>query len=67
MKAVMTVYLGENGSTPVERLVEPLNGYTAGRVRCFECDGSGIWVYDPDGRPRVCTDCKGTGHILVSI
>ena len=37
-----------------------------GEITCPVCKGSGVFL-EPDNRPVQCTDCKGSGKVLVSI
>ena len=64
---LMTVYGAENNDSQIERdVIDRECG--AGEVACPECGGSGDWSrYYPGPEPYPCTDCKGTGRLLVSI
>jgi DnaJ-class molecular chaperone len=65
----MTVFIGMDSDMPVEVDVERLEA-GAGRVRCFECDGTGTLDHFPPGyfEPgRQCPDCKGAGSMMVSV
>lgn len=74
MKAI--AYLGWIRTTPIEVEVtkgDIKRGYAY--VPCFECEGTGIWNYYPDGyfplgyvptrTDLSCTTCKGTGKVLI--
>lgn len=65
----MMAYLGWQRSTEVE--CEPVDmGCGAGKVACFECEGSGNWdryLPEPTGRPLTCVSCKGQGWLFVGI
>jgi hypothetical protein len=68
---VMTVYLGFRRSNAVRAEVADC-GAGAGKVRCFECEGTGDWTrFHPPSRVPVgkvpCVNCKGTGYVYVSI
>ena len=65
----MTAFVGMDSQTPVAVDVERL-GAGAGKVRCFECSGSGTLDHFPEGyfqASRQCPDCKGAGFVLVSV
>ena len=63
----MTAFAGMDSETPIDVEVERL-GVGAGKVRCFECDGTGVSPLSAELFPaRVCIECKGTGFILVSV
>ena len=66
---MMTAYLGWKRETEVA--VDPLDlGAGAGRVSCFECEGTGDWsrfLPDRPPNPEQCVSCKGTGFVLISI
>lgn len=63
----MIVYCGWTRTTEVAMDVEDL-GSGAGRTRCLECGGLGVWaLMEPEIPASACVDCKGTGKILVSI
>lgn len=59
---LLDVFGGE-GWYPSE--VTSLDGI-AGEITCPVCEDSGIFL-EPDGLPVQCTDCKGSGKLLVSI
>lgn len=66
---LMDVYRGQNGVTPVPRVVVDC-GNGAGRIRCIECGGDGNWgKYAPEivGKDCPCVECKGSGLTYVSI
>jgi hypothetical protein len=63
----MTAFAGVASEAAVEVEVERL-GAGAGKVRCFECRGTGICPLWPDLVPyRNCPECKGTGFVFVSV
>jgi DnaJ-class molecular chaperone len=63
----MTAFVAVDCDTPVEVDVECL-GAGAGRVRCFECGGTGESVLPREiVWNRRCNDCKGSGFVLVSV
>jgi DnaJ-class molecular chaperone len=65
----MTAFVGLDSQTPIDVELERL-GAGAGKVRCFECGGSGTLDHFPPGyftRGRRCPDCKGSGFVLVSV
>jgi DnaJ-class molecular chaperone len=63
----MTAFAGYSCDTPVEVEVERV-GVGAGRVKCFECGGTGVSSLPEELYPaRTCNDCKGSGYVLVSV
>ncbi len=62
----MDCYLALNNDTVVPQLVKDM-GCGAGLTKCFECEGTGVWPWHPDGRIERCVDCKGTGKVYVSV
>jgi DnaJ-class molecular chaperone len=63
----MTAFVGMDSDTPVGVEVVRV-GAGAGKVRCFECDGTGVSPLPPELYPaRTCVECKGTGFVLVSV
>lgn len=65
----MTAYLGWHRTTEVKCEVQPL-ACGAGKVKCFECFGTGDWTPfhpEPHLGPFQCVQCKGTGWQLISI
>ena len=63
----MTAFVGVDSEAPLDVQVERL-GAGAGKVRCFECDGTGVSPLPSELFPaRVCIECKGTGFMLVSV
>lgn len=63
----MTAFVALDCNTPVDVEVERL-GAGAGKVRCFECAGSGRSSFPKDmyagGK---CPDCTGSGFVLISV
>lgn len=67
MVEVMDIYCGLKRETVVQLEVTDL-GCGAGRIRCLECEGSGVWAFmEPEIPACPCVECKGTGHQLVSV
>jgi DnaJ-class molecular chaperone len=63
----MTAFGGMDSDTPLVVEVERL-GAGAGKVRCFECGGTGVSPLPPELFPaRACVECKGTGFVWVSV
>jgi hypothetical protein len=63
----MTAFVALDCDTSVDVEVEPL-GAGAGKVRCFECGGSGLSPLSREYQPDpACADCKGSGYLLVSV
>jgi hypothetical protein len=63
----MTAFVGMDSEAPVDVEVARL-GAGAGKVRCFECGGTGVSPLPPELYPaRTRGECKGTGFVLVSV
>jgi DnaJ-class molecular chaperone len=63
----MTAFAGDFSETPIEIKVQRL-GAGAGKVRCFECGGTGVSTFSREMVPNPkCPDCKGTGYVLISV
>jgi hypothetical protein len=65
----MVAYVGWRRETEVAVDVEIIGGIV-GKVRCFECHGVPAETYAsyfPPGVDGRCIDCKGAGHVYVSI
>ena len=65
----MIAYLGWYRNTEIK--IKPIDLTCGiGKVKCFECDGTGDWTEfhpEPELGPFECVQCKGTGYQYISI